>query len=184
MFFNGKMLFDGDGIPMDVSRAIDYILITAEKGEVDAILYIGIILSEGINVALNIKEFIHYLKMEADKGEVKSMSKLGQIFKMEMKFLLTWNNPFIFFKKGAKKGDVKSILNLGYIFQICSEMIANNDDISIIEEEESQLIVEKTILYKFNCFLALLKAQFLINTIFSFLIKIIIRNISLLLINF
>lgn len=80
MFYVGKMLQDGMGIPQNYLDANKWLLLAAEKGNAGAMERLGETYQSGLGVQINIQESIKWYQGAAAKGNAGAMQALGMIY--------------------------------------------------------------------------------------------------------
>jgi TPR repeat protein len=73
----GLMYFKGEGVPINIPKALEYFLRAAEKDDDRAQNYLVYLYFE---VMKDIHSAIHYLRLLADKNDIYAQRTLGKIY--------------------------------------------------------------------------------------------------------
>lgn len=115
-FEYGKMLYKGNGIPVNKSEAINYYKEAIEQKCTKAIYRYGQMLSLGESIDKNEEESLKFIKMAADNGYDKAMYEYGMILEKQD------NSECVnYFRDAAKTGESKSMLKYGKILIQCED---------------------------------------------------------------
>lgn len=93
----GSVLYNGEGVPVDKTAALDFYRKAIETENPEALNEYGIMLENGIGIDSNKEEAIEFYKMAADKENPSALNNYGWILLKKEDY----EEAFKCFKKAA-----------------------------------------------------------------------------------
>lgn len=123
-----KLLKDGINLlQKNKKKAFDCFKNAAEKGNIKAMNYCGIMLLNGQDVPYNEEEAREYLKAAADSDDIEAMNNYGYLL---LQSKAKDDKASDYFKKAADKGSIDGMLNYGHLLYC-------GDDNSLPDKKEA-----------------------------------------------
>ena len=108
----GILYYRGDGVPKDISKAVELFQKGAAEGSVGAMAFLGGLYEAGIGLPADITLALDWFGKAADKGDVGSMFHLGTY---HMTISKDYAKAIFNFERAGEKGHAEAFFRLGYM---------------------------------------------------------------------
>lgn len=105
--------FDGDGVPKDVARAIEWSRRSADQGNVRAQAVLGLLYSSDEIVPHDYQKSAYWWRKAADGGNAEAQHTLGSILLAGLGVPKDQTEATVWFRKSAEQGDTEGQVELG-----------------------------------------------------------------------
>jgi len=108
---------NGDGVEMDLQKALKYYLLASEQGDDEALFNIGLMYFNGEGVEKNVKTATQYYMNAATKGNSAALYTLAKLYQKGKYVKEDQTEAIKLYEQAATKGYPKATLALGRCYQ-------------------------------------------------------------------
>jgi hypothetical protein len=105
----------GNGVPIDLDKAIELYRKAAAADNVEAFAQLGFVHSHGIGVPIDREEGSRWLRKAAERGHTRAMTNLGVAYEYGYGVVPDRNVALMWYQKAADAGDPLGMSNLAYM---------------------------------------------------------------------
>ncbi|MFO0878199.1 MAG: serine/threonine-protein kinase [Gemmataceae bacterium] len=116
MYNMGVMYRDGDKIPRNYPRAIEWFQRAADQNYVEAMNNLGLMYCNGQGVPVNYARARQLFRQAADSGHILAMRNLGLMYRDGEGGPIDYRQAIEWFRKAADGGESGSMFNLGLMY--------------------------------------------------------------------
>ena len=111
------MFYYEDNGVQDYSKALKYLKLAADQGDVDSQMDVGNIYEKGLGTPKDLYEAFRYYKLAADQDHEQAQSQVGEMYRNGSGITQDYNEAIKYFKLSAGKNYSMGQYNLGKMYE-------------------------------------------------------------------
>lgn len=125
-FALGAMNFTGKGMPVNITKALDYYEKAADAGYAPAQMTMALIYINGENVLQDFEKGLQYAQKAAENGDAEAQIMLARWYENGEYVEKNMKKAVYFYQKAARQGDINAKMALAVIYKNGSGNISEN----------------------------------------------------------
>lgn len=112
----GESYSKGNGVPKDISKAIEWYTKAANEGSTEAMYHLGLLYYDGTDISQDYAKAVEWVRKAADKGYVMAMVDMGILYEVGKAIAQDYTLAKQWYEKAAEKGSLTAMNNIGRLY--------------------------------------------------------------------